>query len=271
MTPAELLEVQRFLAGVEWRIAQRRSLRRVRNRRGETLDLRRACALAGRHGGQVVALPRRSRKIKPRPLVLIADISGSMELYSRVLLQFFHSVGRSLGETESFVFSTRLTRITPQLESRSVARALQEVTAGVVDWAGGTRIGECLSTFNCVWARRALRRGAVVVVVSDGWDRGDVALLERELRFLHDRCHRLLWLNPLLGSRAYEPRVEGMRAAMPFIDDFLPVRNLHSLRSLAEHLSNLPAHRTRRASAGPLQPARGSRSPGWSMKGRCET
>jgi uncharacterized protein with von Willebrand factor type A (vWA) domain len=263
LTPDELREVERFLAAVEWRIAERRSRRRVPRRRGESLDLRRACAQAGRHGGQVLTLPRRSRKIKERPLVLIADISGSMELYSRVLMHFFHSVGQSLHDVESFVFSTRLTRVTQQLRSRSVERALHEVAAEVVDWAGGTRIGESLAAFNRRWSRSVLRRGAVVLVVSDGWDSGDVAVLERELRFLHDRCHRLLWLNPLLGSSSYEPRVSGMRAALPHVDDFLPVHNLRSLRSLAALLSRLPARRARRGSSDRLwSGARRLQSPG---------
>ena len=252
MSAAELREVERFLSRMRWRTALRQTRRRVPDRRGDQLDLRRVLSQAARQGGQVLSLPRQSRKIKPRPLVLIADISGSMELYSRILMQFFHSVGRSLGGVESFVFGTRLTRITAQLESRNLDQALRQVSAEVIDWAGGTRIGDCLADFNRVWSRRVLRRGALVLIVSDGWDRGDVRRLESEMRFLHDRSHRLLWLNPLLGGAGYEPLVEGMRSALPYVDAFLPVHDLHSLSALAEHLSRIP--RLRRGSlrgAGP--------------------
>jgi uncharacterized protein with von Willebrand factor type A (vWA) domain len=180
-------------------------------------------------------------------VVLLADISGSMAKYSRLLLQFFYGMSQSLRRVESFVFGTRLTRITPQLKLRNIDRALESAAAEVVDWAGGTRIGESLRSFNRDWSRRVLRRGAVVIVVSDGWERGDVETLRREMRYLAHRCHRLVWLNPLLGTPGYQPLVEGMSAALPFVDDFLPIHNLESLRALAAHLVSLPERRSVRA------------------------
>ena len=184
------------------------------------------------------------KKIKQRPVVLIADISGSMEKYSRLILQFFYSLTHSLQRTESFVFGTRLSRITNELRLRNIDRALYEAGQEVVDWAGGTRIGDSLGVFNRRWGKRVLRRGAIVVVVSDGWERGDPGDLRREMRYLQHRCHRLIWLNPHLGHPAYEPLVEGMSAALPFIDEFLPIHNFHSLEQLAERLGALPARRS---------------------------
>ena len=166
-----------------------------------------------------------------------------MDRYSRLMLQFFYSATHSLRQVECFVFGTRLTRITRQLKLRNIDRALAEAAREIVDFSGGTRIGESLATFNRRWARRVLRRGAVVVIVSDGWERGDAAELARQLRFLHHRCHRLIWLNPHLGQSGYQPLVEGMAAALPWIDDFLPIHNLNSLRELSRHLGALPARR----------------------------
>jgi uncharacterized protein with von Willebrand factor type A (vWA) domain len=171
--------------------------------------------------------------------VVLADISGSMERYSRLLLQFCYSVTRGLKEAECFVFGTRLSRITPQLQVKNIDRAIAEAGRAVVDWSGGTRIGESLHTFNRHWGRRVLRRGAIVLLISDGWERGDVSLLKREMRYLQHRCYRLIWLNPLLGQESYQPRVEGMAVALPFIDDFLPIHNLQSLEALGEHLARL--------------------------------
>jgi uncharacterized protein with von Willebrand factor type A (vWA) domain len=169
--------------------------------------------------------------------VVIADISGSMERYTRLLLQFVYSLGRGLHQrVEAFVFSTRLTRITHQIRERDVEGAFQRIARLVPDWSGGTRIGEALQTFNYDWSRRVLGQGAVVLLISDGWDRGDPALLGTEIARLQRSCHRLIWLNPLLGSEQYEPLTRGMQAALPYIDDFLPVHNLASLEDLASLL-----------------------------------
>jgi uncharacterized protein with von Willebrand factor type A (vWA) domain len=200
-----------------------------------------------RFGGEILLWERRQRKVKPRPLVIIADISGSMERYTRLLLHFIYSLSEGLHQkVEAFVFSTRLTRITRQLRERDVDQALLLVSRQVPDWSGGTRIGEALKTFNFVWGRRVLGQGAVVLLISDGWDRGDVGLLKKEIARLQRSCYRLIWLNPLLGSHEYEPLTRGMQAALPYVDDFLPVHNLASLEDLAGHLSHIDAHRPSR-------------------------
>jgi uncharacterized protein with von Willebrand factor type A (vWA) domain len=146
---------------------------------------------------------------------------------------------------ECFVFGTRLTRITGQLQLRNIDRAIDAAAHEVVDWAGGTRIGASLHIFNRDWSRRVLGRGAIVLLISDGWEQGDSAVLAREMRFLQHRCHRLIWLNPLVGRATYQPAVGGMRAALPFVDDFLPIDNLQSLGELARHLATLDRHRNR--------------------------
>lgn len=243
MTPDELREVRRLIRELRWRASLRRTHRRVPARRGEILDFRQALKTLAKTGSLPPHPRWRKRKLKPRPIVLLADVSGSMEQVSRLVLLFFYSIAHSLPDVECFTFGTRLARITPQLVLRNADRAIDSAYQEVVDWAGGTRIGETLHAFNRRWGRRVLRRGAVVLIVSDGWERGDASELAGEMRHLSRRCHRLIWLNPLLGNAAYEPRVEGMAAALPFVDDFLPVHNLHSFEQLKEHLQNLPARR----------------------------
>lgn len=239
MTLEELNAVKRLIQDMRWQAAFRQSRRKVASRNGETLHLRRVIASAVKHNGVPMRLAWQSRKIKQRPIVLIADISGSMEKYSRLVLQFFYSVAHSLKNVECFVFGTRLTRISLQLKLKNIDRAVSEAAAEVVDWAGGTRIGESLAAFNRQWSRRVLRRGAVVMIVSDGWERGDVTELANQMRYLQLRCYRLIWLNPLMGKAHYQPQVEGMAAALPYIDDFLPIHNLQSLSALAAHLAAL--------------------------------
>jgi len=247
MTEDELAAVRRALLALRWRVGERRTRRLVADPAGRRLDLRAVLRDAARHGGTPLRLHHRRRKVKPRPLVLIADVSGSMERYSRVVLQFLWCVLRGRGaEVECFAFGTRLTRLTPALKLRNPDRALEAAARAVVDWSGGTRIGESLAAFNRRWSRRVLHRGAVAVVISDGWERGDAALLAREMRFLQHRCHRLIWLNPLLGHAGYRPLVAGMAAALPFVDDFLPVHDLASLEQLARRLAALPARRPER-------------------------
>ncbi len=234
----EMAAVQRMMLQMQWNLEPRRTRRMVRNRKGAVIDLRRTMRQNLRHGGELLQLARKDRKEKRRPVVVICDISGSMERYSRVLLQFIYVVTSRLDRVESFVFSTRLTRITRQLRTRHVEDALREAATQITDWAGGTRIGDAIKSFNYRWGRRVLNQGAVVLIISDGWDRGDVHLLGREMDRLHRSCHRLIWLNPLLGAADYEPLVRGIQAALPHIDDFLPVHNLNSLEQLAEILRN---------------------------------
>jgi len=243
LTAEEMDAIKRMMAELVWQLGERR-VRRQRPGNGQQPDLRRTLRRNLRFGGEILGWARRKPKVKPRPLVIIADISGSMERYTRLLLHFIYSLAEGLDQqVEAFVFSTRLTRITRPLRGRDVDRALQEVSHLVADWSGGTRIGEAIKTFNFDWARRVLGRGAIVLLISDGWDRGDIELLGKEMARLQRSCHRLIWLNPLLGSPLYEPLTRGMQAALPYIDDFLPVHNLTSLEDLAEHLAGLDGRR----------------------------
>lgn len=243
LTPEELAEVKRMMVELVWELQKRRSRRRVRASRGIYLDLRRTIRQNIKHGGEPIKLTWRKPKLKRRPLVVIADISGSMERYARVLLKFIYVISNGLEKVEAFVFSTRLTRITHHLKQEDVDTALDQAMAQVHDWGGGTRIGESLKTFNYEWSRRVLGQGALVLVISDGWDRGNIGLLEREMERLQLSCQRLIWLNPLLGSESYEPLTRGIQAALPYVDDFLPVHNLRSLEQLAEILFRLGERR----------------------------
>jgi uncharacterized protein with von Willebrand factor type A (vWA) domain len=239
LSAEEIKAVKRFMAQMIWELGWRRT-RRQKPGQGTQLDLRRSLRRNLRYGGEIMEWPRRQPKFKPRPLVIIADISGSMERYTRLLLYFIYSLAARLAQqVEAFVFSTHLTRVTRQLRGHDIDHALQEVAHHVTDWAGGTRIGEALKTFNFQWGRRVLGRGPVVLLISDGWDRGDPDLLRVEIGRLQRSCYRLVWLNPLLGSDQYEPLTRGMQAALPHIDDFLPVHNLASLEDLAIHLTQL--------------------------------
>jgi len=255
LTPQEIDDVRKLMDAIAWHVRERRTRRR-RPGHGRQADLRRTVRRNLRYGGEILDWARREPKRKPRPLVIIADVSGSMERYTRLLLLFAYGVARALEQkVEAFVFSTRLTRITRELEQKSVDAALREVSRTVQDWAGGTRIGEALRSFNFRWGRRVLGHGAVTLVISDGWDRGDVALLGAEIARLQRSSWRLIWLNPLLGSPGYQPLTRGIQAALPFIDDFLPVHNLDSLEALAKHLENLGEHRPQRRQAARPQSA----------------
>ncbi len=237
----ELAAIRRMMAHLDWQPQPRRT-RRYRPGDGPWLDLRHTFRRAQRYGGEVLEWPRRENKYKPRRLVILADISGSMERYTRLLLHFMYSLSRGSSQkalpVETFAFSTRLTRITRPLRQagQQVERVLRAVSQQVPDWSGGTRIGEALKAFNFTWLRRVAGRGSVVLLISDGWDRGEPELLGREMARLQRSCYRLVWLNPLIGSPGYEPLTRGMQAALPYIDDFLPVRNLASLEDLALHL-----------------------------------
>jgi uncharacterized protein with von Willebrand factor type A (vWA) domain len=239
----EIAAIKRLISDLVWQLGYRRT-RRLRPGRGSQLDLRRTVRQNLQYGGDLLVWAQRHPKYKPRPLVVIADISGSMERYTRLLLHFIYSLSEGLQQrVEAFVFSTRLTCISRQLRGRDVDQALNQVARLVPDWSGGTRIGEALKTFNFSWGRRVLGQGAVVLLISDGWDRGDVDLLHSEIIRLQRSCYRLIWLNPLLGSEQYEPLARGMQTALPYIDDFLPVHNLASLEDLAQHLRSINQNR----------------------------
>lgn len=238
MTEAELAAIKTLILKMEWPISRRRTQRLTAHHQGQ-LDLRRLLRSAMQHQGVAIKLAYRQRKIKERPIVLLADISGSMEKYARLALQFFYGVSHHFQSVECFVFGTRLTRITAQLKVKNIDIALDEAARTVVDWSGGTRIGDSLQQFNRHWSRRVLRRGALIVMISDGWDRGESTVLQREMRYLQHRCHRLIWLNPLAGRTTYEAKVEGMATALRYVDDFLPLHNLQSLLAFSEHLAKL--------------------------------
>jgi len=239
LTESEIDEVRRMMDELVWTLGERLT-RRQRQGGKHRLDLRRTLRRSLRHGGEILEWARREPRQKPRPLVVICDISGSMERYTRLLLHFVYGLTQGLGQrVEAFAFGTRLTRLSRHLRERDIERALSGVSRAVVDWAGGTRIGDSLKSFNYEWGRRVLGGGAVVLIISDGWDRGEPEVLAQEMERLRRSCYRLVWLNPLLGSPEYEPLTRGMQAALPYVDDFLPVHNLASLEGLAAHLEKL--------------------------------
>ncbi len=243
---SELRAAASLIARLPWQLGVRRTRRWARAAKGG-IDLRPVLRRMLMRGGEIVDLPRRQRREAPRRVVIIGDVSGSMQRYSRMLLQFAHALTRRTRQVEAFVFSTRLTRITPRLIRDRSGRALDQVVGEVQDWGGGTRIGEALRAFNVHWARRVMRTGPVVIILSDGWDRGEPALLARELARVRRLGRRLIWLNPLLGASDYEPLTRGMQAALAHVDDFMPAHNLASLEELANHLRALPSAQARRS------------------------
>ena len=242
-TPREVEEAKAMMARLSWNLSRRRT-RRLSPGPGSQPDLRRTLRQNLKFGGEMLELSYLRRKDKPRSLVLLCDISGSMERYTRMLLHFIHTIAGGLDRVEAFLFATRLTRITRHLGHRGVDDTVSRVSKAVPDWAGGTRIGEALKSFNYLWLRRVAKSGAVVLVISDGWDRGEPELVSAEMARLQRSCNRLIWLNPLLGDESYQPLTRGMQAALPYIDDFLPVHNLNSLEALGRRLSNLEPRRS---------------------------
>ena len=212
------------------------------DRHGARADLRATLRAALRSGG-LIELKRKSPRRRPPPLVVLCDISGSMSRYSRIFLHFMHTVTNDRDRVYTFVFGTRLTNITRYLRFRDVDLALDRVGEAVADWSGGTRIGHSIAEFNRLWSRRLLGQGAIVMLITDGLDRDAGTGLAREMDRLHRSCRRLIWLNPLLRYEGFEPRSLGMRAMMPYVDEFRPVHNLASLEELIEVLSAAPARR----------------------------
>jgi uncharacterized protein with von Willebrand factor type A (vWA) domain len=210
---------------------RRRTRRHERRRLGERVDLRRTLRASMRTAGEPVRLARRRRRMAPRRLVLLCDISGSMEPYARAYLQFLACAARPGSGAEAFVFATRLTRITRALAARNPERALERAAAAAPDWSSGTRIGDALRAFNDRHGRRGMARGAVVVILSDGWEHGDPAVVDREMARLRRVAHRIVWVNPRLAARAYSTRSGGMLAALPHCDAFV---SGHSFDALGE-------------------------------------
>jgi uncharacterized protein with von Willebrand factor type A (vWA) domain len=239
LTGEELARLRRLIAELAATRPRRRSRRLRRNPRGVNLDLRRMVRASLATGGDPVERAFRSRLETHRKLIVLCDVSGSMEPYSRAILLFVHGLLESGRGVEAFAFGTRLTRLTEELSGSDPERALEEAALRVVDWSGGTRIGASLKAFNDLWGRRALSRGAVVVVVSDGWEREDAATVGREMARLARCAYAVVWVNPLKGHPDYEPLAGGMRAALPHVDRFLPGHNLASLEDLAGVLAGI--------------------------------
>jgi hypothetical protein len=208
---------------------------------GPVTDLRRTIRQSLRQGGEILSIARNRRQTRVPPLVVLCDISGSMSRYAQILLHFLHAVTNDRDRVHVFLFGTRLTNITRQLRHRDPEVAFQTIAHVVPDWSGGTRIGEALATFNRRWAKRVLAQGAVVLLITDGLDRPRDAEhageLAKAMDRLHRSCRRLIWLNPLLRWTGFEPKSQGIRAMLPHVDDFRPVHNLASLRSLVDLLS----------------------------------
>ena len=232
-TPEELAALRELIARMRLDSPRRSGRRTEPHRRGRRPDLRRSIRRSLRTGGELIEPTWRRRRTRPRRIVLLLDVSGSMAEYSRALVQFAYSASRSGGQVETFCFATRLTRITGTLRRRDPDAALAEASEAVLDWDGGTRIGEAVAEFTRSWGRRGLARGAVVVVCSDGLERGDPEVLALEMERLRRLTHRIVWVNPLKGDPEYQPLARGMRAALPFVDAFVPGDDLASLEALA--------------------------------------
>jgi uncharacterized protein len=241
----ELRRAARLLERIAAAVPLRRSRRLRTAGEGRAFDKRRTLRAAMRTDGYPVLCLWREPRLEPRKLLFVVDVSGSMEPYARAMMMFLQAAVRRGRRVEAFTLGTRLTRVTRELEGRNPDRALRAASRVVSDWAGGTRIGANLKALNDVWGRRGLTRGAVVVIVSDGWERGEIHALEAEMRRLQRSAHTIVWVNPLAGEPGYEPLAQGMAAALPFVDHFLPGHNLRSLETLADVLEALPSTRRR--------------------------
>ncbi|MFV1990768.1 MAG: VWA domain-containing protein, partial [Acidimicrobiales bacterium] len=232
--PQELGEVAQAIGQLRWRFPERRSRRSVavRHNRG-AVDIQRTMRTAIRSEGEALRLWKKSKGTRTRRIVLLIDISGSMEDYARQLIRFAHVAVTAQQRIEAFTIGTRLTRITRELSSRDPDAALRHAAANVADWSGGTRLGETLAEFNDRWGLRGMARGSTVVILSDGWDRGDPAELAEQMQRLQRVSHRLVWVNPLKHTPGYAPLARGMAAALPYVDDFREGHSLASLDSLA--------------------------------------
>jgi uncharacterized protein with von Willebrand factor type A (vWA) domain len=237
LAPDELAELYRLMTALELATPLRRTRRYEKRRRGERIDLRRTLRGSLRTGGDPVRLRRRRRRVVPRRLVLLCDISGSMEPYARAYLQFLACAAGCGPNAEAFAFATRLTRLTRALRSRNPERAIQRAAAAAPDWSSGTRIGEALRAFNDRHGRRGMARGAVVVILSDGWERGDPALVGRELERLSRLAYRIVWVNPRMAADAFSVRAGGMVAALPHIDALVSGHSFAALREVTEAIA----------------------------------
>jgi uncharacterized protein with von Willebrand factor type A (vWA) domain len=236
--PAELREAEQFMSSLRLAGPPKKSLRLIKtNRHGARHDIRRTMRASLQHDGEPIERYWRQPSTRLRRLVVLLDISGSMEPYARALLRFMHAAVVGRQRVEAFTFGTRLTRITKELTSRDPDKALSQTSAQVSDWSGGTRLGECLRTFNDKWGVGGMARGSIFVVLSDGWDRGDPAVLAEQMQRLNRVAYRVIWVNPLKVSPGYAPLARGMAAALPYIDDFVEGHSLEALQHLTEVIS----------------------------------
>jgi uncharacterized protein len=245
MSAEEWHRARRLLAQMQPFFEQLRTRRMAPAAHPGRIDGRATLRAMARHGGELWDMRWRRQRRRPAPLVVLADISGSMSRYSRMLLHFVHALNRAELRISSFVFGTRLTPITRLLRERDPDLAVAQVSSTVQDWGGGTRLGACLHDFNRLWARRVLAGNGTVLLITDGLEHGDAASLAFEMERLHKSCRRLVWLNPLLRFEAFEPRAAGMRAMRQHVDLFLPAHNVDSLEQLGRVLTASRAAPTR--------------------------
>ena len=241
MSVEESRAIARAILLIATKIATQISRRKKVARKGAAIDPRWTMRRSMKYGGEVIDLVRRKKRIKKTKVVLLCDVSGSMDCYSRFLIQFMYGLQNELWGVETFVFSTSLSRITHLIRTKDIVNALEKISGSILGWSGGTNIGRSLHTFNRSFAPSMLTHRTVVVIISDGWDRGDVSVLEREIQDLKRRAKKIIWLNPLLASENYEPLCKGMQAALPYLDMFLSVHNVNSLVSLGRTLQKMVA------------------------------
>jgi uncharacterized protein len=244
LTAAELTRIRMLMRRLALMPPTRPSRRSRRHRTGPDLDLRSTLQRAQRRGGDPAEPVRRRRRHKPRRLVLLCDVSGSMEVYSRAYLQLLVSAVTGTG-AEAFVFATRLTRLTRTLRATNPDVAIERAGRAAPDWSGGTRIGEAIKAFNDGYGRRGIAHGAVVVIISDGWETGDAGLLNREMGRLHRLAYQVIWINPRLAGESYQPLTGGIVAALPYVDHFLSGHSLDAVEEVAGAIASARRHRRR--------------------------
>ena len=237
LNAAELAALYRLMVRLQLATPIRRTRRKKRGRRGEHMDMRRTLRRSMHTGGDPIELARKRRRQHPRRLVMLCDISGSMEPYARAYLQFLHAARATGPYSEAFVFATRLTRLTRQLSGRNPQRAIRRATEAAPDWSSGTRIGDALKTFNDRYGRRGMARGSVIVILSDGWERGDPELVGREMQRLARLAYRIVWVNPRVAARDFAPRAGGLVAALPYCDALVSGHSLKSLEEVADAIA----------------------------------
>ena len=233
----ELALLYKLMVRLQLATPDRRTRRKKRGRRGEHIDMRRTLRKSLHTGGDPIVLSRKRRRVHPRRLVLLCDISGSMEPYARAYLQFLHAARATGPYAEAFVFATRLTRLTRQLAGRNPQRAIRRATEAAPDWSSGTRIGDALKEFNDRYGRRGMARGSVIVILSDGWERGDPALVAQEMQRLARLAYRIVWVNPRVAARGFSPKAGGLVAALPHCDALVSGHTLKSLEEVADAIA----------------------------------